>query len=147
MLAGCGDRAKLGWVELAVRAGRPRVPAVDVAEADALLAGGAVWVDVRTPEERAVSRIPGAIDAEVVLAQPDAYAGRVLIAYCTIGVRSAAWAADRRREGLDARNLSGSVVAWARAGRSFEGPAGPTRRVHTWSERYDWLPEGYEAVP
>lgn len=147
LLAACGPQAKLSMVDRAMRLQHPRVPTVDVAEARQLVEAGALWVDVRTPEERSVSRIPGALDAEAVEAAPASFHGQVLVAYCTIGVRSADWAAERRADGLDVRNLAGSVMSWARADEDFATPDGtPTRRVHTWSARFDWLPEGYEGV-
>ena len=93
-----------------------------------------------------MSRIPGAIDHELVEADPGAYSGQVLVAYCTVGVRSADWAAARRDEGLDVRNLKGSILAWTWAGLPLEGPEGPTTDVHTWSDKFAWLPEGYRAV-
>ena len=146
-LPGCGDGARLWITDLSTRLRQPDVPSVDVAEGRRLVEQGAVWVDVRTEPERGVSRIPGAIDAEAVEASPSQWTDQVLIAYCTIGVRSADWAAARRAEGLDVRNLKGSVMAWARAGLDFEGPSGaPTREVHTWSEDFDWLPDGYQGV-
>ena len=147
VLSACGQGARLAMVDRATRLKHPDVPAVDPDAAKALIEQGAVWVDVRTPEERSVSRIPGAIDGEAVIADPDAYTDTILVAYCTVGVRSAAWAAARRQEGLDVRNLSGSVMAWAEAGGAFVTPSGtPTTEVHTWSTSFDWLPEGYEGV-
>jgi sodium/bile acid cotransporter 7 len=147
LLAACGPSAKLTMVDKATRLKHPDVPTVGVDEAKGLVEAGALWVDVRTDAERSVSRIPGAIDGETILEDPSAYADKILLAYCTIGVRSADWAAARRTEGLDVRNVEGSVMAWARAGESFVAPDGtPTTRVHTWSDRFDWLPEGYEGV-
>ncbi len=146
-LPGCGNTARLWMTDASTRLRQPEVPNIDVAEGRRLVGDGAVWVDVRTEEERGVSRIPGAIDAEDVQSDLDAWRGKVLVAYCTVGVRSADWAAARRAEGLDVRNLEGSVMAWARAGLDFEGPDGqPTHRVHTWSPAFDWLPDGYEGV-
>jgi rhodanese-related sulfurtransferase len=137
-LPGCGAEAKLGFIHAGMKVRHPGVPTVDVAEARQLVEDGAVFVDVRTPEERSVSRIPGAIDQEAVEADP--------LAYCTVGVRSADWAAKHREDGLDVRNLKGSVLAWAWAGLPFDGPDGETHAVHTWSDEYSWLPDGYEAV-
>jgi len=142
-----GTSTRLAMVERSIRLKHPGVPSVDVEQARTLIDAGALWVDVRTEAERSVSRIPGAVDGETVLADPRSFRGKVLLAYCTIGVRSADWAAARRVDGLDARNVQGSVIAWARAGEHFMAPdGGPTTRVHTWSHRFDWLPDGYEGV-
>ncbi len=142
-----GTSTRLAMVRRSTRLKHPDVPSVDVEQARTLVDAGALWVDVRTDAERSVSRIPGAIDGEDITADPSSYLGKVLLSYCTIGVRSADWAAARRSEGLDARNVEGSMMSWARAGEPFATPDGqPTTRVHTWSPRFDWLPDGYEGT-
>ncbi|MCA9566189.1 MAG: rhodanese-like domain-containing protein [Myxococcales bacterium] len=147
LLLGCGPRAKLELTEAYVSATHRRVPQVEPADAAALVASGkAVLVDVRPPEERDVSRIPGAIDREAVEADPEAFGDVALIAYCTVGQRSSDWARDQRALGLDARNLEGSVLAWVWDGRELEHDGAPTHRVHTWSADFAWVPPGWEAV-
>jgi rhodanese-related sulfurtransferase len=124
------------------------VPDVDVRTLQAWLDAGepVVLVDVRTPEERAVSTLPGAIPAEQVDADPAAFVGRRLVAYCTIGARSGRWAEDRREDGLDVTNLAGSVLAWTWTGRDLQGPDGPTRRIHVYGRAWDLGATGYPAV-
>jgi rhodanese-related sulfurtransferase len=105
-----------------------------------------VLVDVREPEERAVSMLPGAISQEQFEAEREAYRGRTVVAYCTIGARSGRYAKQLADEGWDARNLKGSVLAWTFTGAPFVSADGPTRRVHTYSEAWALTAEGYEPV-
>lgn len=124
----------------------PRVPEVDVPELLRLQeAGPVVLVDVREDEERAVSTLPGAVSLHELRADPPGD-GSVVVAYCTIGYRSASVVKDLRKEGLDARNLRGSILAWTHAGGELVGPDGPTRRVHVYGRQWDLAAEGYEAV-
>jgi rhodanese-related sulfurtransferase len=49
---------------------------------------------------------------------PETFRGRRVVCYCTVGYRSGLYAAQlRRRHGLDAYNLRGSVLAWVSARR------------------------------
>jgi rhodanese-related sulfurtransferase len=106
-----------------------------------------VLIDVREPRERAVSVIPGSItpDALARLGPPD---DRPIVVYCTIGMRSADWTQRLRADGwVNARNLSGGVLAWAAAGGAFEAPDGrPTRHVHVYGPTWNHLPDGYIAT-
>lgn len=114
---------------------------------EGLESGDLVLVDVRSPEERAVSRIPGAVDPKDVQDRPEDFAGRQLVAYCTIGGRSSQWALARRQEGLDAANLRGSILAWTHAGLPLEDPNGePTKRVHVAGEKWSLQADGYDPV-
>jgi rhodanese-related sulfurtransferase len=104
-------------------------------------------VDVRSPRERAVSIIAGAVSSEEFEAQLEEHRAKHVLAYCTAGCRSGAYAETLREEGLDAFNLWGGVLSWAQEGRPFVTIDGqPTRRVHVNGERWDVLPLDYEAV-
>jgi rhodanese-related sulfurtransferase len=110
---------------------------------------GEQWtiVDVRTPPERGVSIIPGAVSKEVFEAHLVEYAKTPILVYCTAGCRSGAYAEELRRRGLSAFNLRGGVLAWALNGGPFVNPSGDgTRRVHVNGERWNVLPPEYEAV-
>jgi sodium/bile acid cotransporter 7 len=124
----------------------PDVPDVDVWTVQRWLDAGepVVLVDVRTDEERAVSTLPGAVPASRVEADPDAYRGQRLVAYCTIGLRSGEWA--EAHGDLDVLNLRGSVLAWTHTGRPLAGPDGPTKRVHVYGRAWDLVRGDYEAV-
>jgi len=115
-------------------------------------------VDARLPAERAVSQIPGAISSEQLRERLNespvslADSGRLrlmptVLVYCTIGMRSAELTRELRSEGITAFNLSGGVLAWAEAGQPFVDSNGnPTRKVHVYGRRWNYLPDGYEAV-
>lgn len=106
-----------------------------------------VLVDVRSAGERAVSVLPGAVSAADWLADPARFSGRRPVAYCTMGIRSGAWAADRAREGLAVGNLVGGVLGWAHAGGALVDADGqPTRRIDVGAKAWDLTPPGYEAV-
>ena len=105
-----------------------------------------VIVDVREPAERAVSAITGAITLTALRQLAPAESSRVLV-YCTIGMRSAAATRELRQEGYEAFNLSGGVLAWAAAVQPFVDAAGtPTKQVHVYGRRWNYLPPEYEAV-
>ncbi len=99
-------------------------------------------LDVRSPAEYAVSRIPGAqrvddaaswIVGEGALAHRD----RPIVVYCSVGVRSASFARALQDAGFrDVRNLDGSLFAWASENRPVVNDAGPASGVHPYD--YWW---------
>jgi rhodanese-related sulfurtransferase len=125
----------------------PEVPEVTVDELIALQAdGNVVIVDGREPAERAVSMIPDAISKETFEQDIESYRDSTIVAHCTIGYRSGKYAAELRKKGLNAFNLKGSILSWVHAGREVVDSEGrPTRRVHVYGEKWNLLPEGYEA--
>lgn len=140
--------ARVATLYATAHAESAEVPVVGVAEVRARLEAGEPWVlvDVRTDAERAISTLPGAVPAEAVQADPDAFRGRTLVAYCTIGLRSGRWAKARRAEGLEVLDLEGSLLGWTHAGGPLVGPDGPTRRVHVYGAPWDLARTDYEAV-
>lgn len=105
-------------------------------------------VDVRESREFAVSRLPGAVRLDPEAGDEEALglirahrAGRPVLFYCSVGVRSSELAQRLQRqlakEGAPSANLAGGIFAWAKQGRALESPEGPTRRVHgydrTWA--------------
>jgi len=106
-----------------------------------------IVVDVRTRPEQAVSMIPGAIPQSEFESHKEKYKDKTVITYCTIGSRSGRYAHLLRSEGFIAHNLSGSILAWAHAGRLLVGPGGAeTRRVHVYGPKWNLLPRGYIPV-
>ena len=105
-----------------------------------------VVVDVRSEAEVNVSVIPGAITKKQFEKDRDQYKGRLVIPYCTVGVRSAAYAKQLAKKGMTVKNYKGSILKWAEAGLPLVTLDGkPTNRVHTWSDRYS-VPSNYEQV-
>lgn len=146
LLAASALPARADWFGRA-----PDVESVSLEEVQALMAEGAqqgdvVLVDVRSPEEIAVSIIPGAIPMTEFEAQLENYREAKVITYCTIGVRSADYAEKLMEAGFEARNYEGSILDWVNAGLPVVTPAGEaTRRVHVYSEQFS-VPPPYEAV-
>ncbi len=119
------------------------VPSIDVASAKA---AGAILLDVRSPKERAVSIIPGAItEAEfknVYQAQP-----KLVVVYCTIGYRSGLRTRELRAEGIDARNLRGGILAWIAHGGNLNDSFGKaTHQVHVYAKAWAVVPTNFSAV-
>jgi rhodanese-related sulfurtransferase len=130
---------------------KPAIGTVSTAELRAKLAAradgdGVVLVDVRTPEEIAVSVIPGAISASDFEAERERFRDAEIIAYCTVGVRSEHYARRLVADGYRASNYKASILGWVDEGLPVVTPAGePTRQVHVYSDDYS-VPAPYEAV-
>lgn len=105
-----------------------------------------VLVDVREPEERAVSIIPGAISREVFESKIEYYRDKPVVTYCTIGYRSGLYTQTLQARGFDAYNLRGSILTWVHAGQPVVDGHGPTHRLHVYGSRWNLAPDGYEAV-
>ncbi|MFP6582982.1 MAG: rhodanese-like domain-containing protein [Candidatus Hydrogenedentota bacterium] len=126
----------------------PDIAEVTPAEiAQAYKAGNLVIVDVREPEEQAVSMIPGAITQQEFEARRDDFESKRVVAHCTIGYRSGVYVDQLRTEGFDAENLVGSLLLWTHEGLPLEDADGnPTKRVHVYGKKWNLVAEGYEAV-
>lgn len=103
-------------------------------------------VDVRTPEEQAVSMIRDAVTAEQFESDVSVAAGATVVCYCTIGGRSGMYARHLAARGIAAVNMPGAVLSWSHAGGEFVDADGPTNRVNTHGPSYDLVAEGYKAV-
>jgi rhodanese-related sulfurtransferase len=125
----------------------PGVPEVTPAELDGLQRSRPILlVDVRNPEERAVSIIPGAITPEALEERWGEATTRPVVTYCTIGHRSGIAARRLRERGVDAYNLAGAILAWTHHGGELISAEGPTRRVHVSGPKWALQADGYEAV-
>ena len=103
-------------------------------------------VDVRPIEERSISTIPGAV-TESEFDQIPLSEDLVVVAYCTVGERSARFAREQRSRGVEVRNLAGGLLGWAHEGGEFVTADGESaRRAHVYGRRWDLLPEGFEGV-
>ncbi len=99
-------------------------------------------VDVREPEEYAVSHILGAQN----MTDPQAIAKLALesekdvVVYCSVGYRSAILAQDLRDLGVrEVANLQGSIFAWANQGLPLVNQMGATREVHGFDDYWSQL--------
>ena len=101
-------------------------------------------LDVREPEEYAVSHLPGAIQVapRALPAWLDTVErDRVIVVYCSVGYRSERFGRDLRAAGFtEVRNLYGSIFEWVDRGYPVVDSAGPTAAVHTYNKRWGrWL--------
>jgi rhodanese-related sulfurtransferase len=104
-----------------------RVPSVDVQEAQQLLKGGALLLDVRRDEEWKAGHAPDA--RHIPLDQLPVRSGEVpndrqVVAVCRSGARSGQATQFLRRSGHDVVNLDGGMQAWVRAGGDVVGGDG-----------------------
>ncbi len=105
-----------------------------------------VFVDARTPQERRVSMLPGALSVKEFQKDLDRYRDKTIISYCTISYRSANLTRDLAEKGFAAYNLAGGLLAWVLEGGKVYDSSGVTNRIHVYGERWDYPPEGYKAV-
>lgn len=108
-----------------------------------------VWLDLRSPEERSVSWIPGSRPSEGFSADTIATDREVVVVYDTIGVDSLPKAQqlnlDKRWTAV-VRNLRGGTVAWALAGKSFETPEGLSKKLRISSGVWNFIPKTYDVT-
>jgi rhodanese-related sulfurtransferase len=130
----------------------PRIGHVTPTEVERRIAGGkAVVFDVRTPQEYAVSRLPGAIhvdpdmgSADFLDRYGDAVKGKTAVFYCAVGVRSSRLATRVATE-LEARgavavdDMAGGIFAWHGKMRPLVNAKGPTDFVHPYDASWGRL--------
>lgn len=103
-----------------------------------------VLLDVRKPEEFAVSHLPGAkrIDpsakpAEVLSSIPT---NRPVVVYCSVGYRSSELATRLLEAGFtNVSNLEGSIFQWANEDRPLEKDGKPATTVHGYNDTFGKL--------
>lgn len=126
----------------------PEVQDVDAKRAQELYEEGkAIFVDIRTPKEMAVSQLPEAVSESEFLKRPEPeYTDKTIIAYCTISYRSGVFAQKMSKRGRKVHNLEGGLLAWIHEGGKVFHDGKETRRVHLYGEDWDYPPSGYESV-
>ncbi|WP_280421778.1 rhodanese-like domain-containing protein [Nocardia carnea] len=100
-----------------------RAPSLSAAEAIEAVRAGALIVDVRRGFEWNRNRIPGAV--HLPLEQLTEKCGelpedRLLITFCTGGLRSYGAANLLLEYGFEAKNMSGGLIDWRAAGGALE---------------------------
>ncbi len=148
VFSGCGGRQEMRWLAVyaALRAGYPDVDHITPAELADLLQKEPlpVLLDVRGPDEYGVSHLAGAINAPD---EPAALAilervppEATIIAYCSLGIRSAALARRLHTHGYSSvKNLEGSIFRWANEGHPLYWGNEEVETVHPHSERWGKL--------
>lgn len=147
---GCGGPANpVTWAEVEerIREAFPGAPSIDTAALAALMRDPArdlVLLDAREAEEFAVSHLRDAVRvtspdhaAALLGAAPE---GATVVAYCSVGVRSARLVAELRGRGFaDVHNLEGSIFRWANEDRPLFRGGAPVRSVHPFDETWGVL--------
>ncbi len=127
----------------------PQVEGITAIELQQLQGQGKpiVLVDVRTPEERAVSYIPGAISTAEFESNLKQYENSTIVAYCTIGYRSGQYAEKlQQQQGVKILNLEGSLLAWSHAQGKLINMTGMTNKIHVFRPQWQLTDENYEPV-
>ena len=144
------DKHKLGTVLNAYRFFKNKFPNItDISPNEArtmLTSGQAIFIDVREKEEQAVSMIKNARTVDYFLKNLTVSKGNTVVVYCTIGYRSGILARQLARHNIQVHNLAGGILAWVLSGGVVHDTAGETRRVHVYGNKWQFLPDGYEAV-
>lgn len=85
--------------------------------------GEVVLLDVREPDEWAEVHVPEATHVPLGVLEPSVFEGRVVLALCRSGRRSARAVDLLTAAGVDARNVAGGMVAWQQEGLGVVGGA------------------------
>ena len=107
-----------------------------------------VLVDVRSPQEREVSIIPGAIALEEFEENLEQYrhSDAMIIAYCTIGYRSGRYVQKLQHKGINIFNLEGSLLAWSHVQGELINDTGSTKKVHVFGRQWELTADDYQPV-
>lgn len=144
-----GTAPAMDWTETKqlVRTEFPEAPQLSIAGLANILqrkSPAPLVIDVREPEEYAVSHLPGAVHAqgrELERLVRETGSKRPIVLYCSVGYRSSRETERLRRKGFaNVSNLEGSIFEWANAGKPLVqgGPQSKTvtDAVHPFDE--DW---------
>jgi rhodanese-related sulfurtransferase len=138
------DTSAFQVLEQRITADHPRVPHLTPAEVAIRSrdASSIVVLDVREPAEFEVSRVPGAIRIDPAISIPAfiashgrLLAGKTLILYCSVGVRSTRLAERLlpvigQNGAVGVYNMSGGIFRWHNEGRTLVDSQGATDAVH-----------------
>ncbi|VEP16732.1 putative Rhodanese-like protein [Hyella patelloides LEGE 07179] len=105
-----------------------------------------IIVDVRSPEERVVSIIPGAISQAEFEQNIDRYKNYPIVAYCTIGYRSGKYAQKLLKQGLSIFNLEGSLLAWSHIDGELVNSSGETKQIHVYGKQWRLTADDYQST-
>ena len=104
-------------------------------------------LDIREPEEYAVSRLPGAVwvnpksNAHTALLQIGDVRYKQIVVYCSVGVRSSRFAKRTQEElramgAVSVSNLEQGIFGWHNEGRDLVNAEGETDAVHPYGEHW-----------
>ena len=149
-LAACaGQATDPTWAGLETRIAKtfPDVPSIDTATLSELIQDPlqpVVLIDVREADEFAVSHLESAVRAtsieQAAALADNAPEGATIVAYCSVGYRSAALVAKLQERGLaGVFNLEGSIFRWANEDRPLYRGELPVRQVYPFDESWGTL--------
>lgn len=103
-----------------------------------------VLLDVRQPEEFAISHLAGARNVTPAARADSLKAlvptNRPVVVYCSVGYRSSELARRLMKAGItNVFNLEGSIFQWANEGRPLATTNGPAVKVHPYNDRWGAL--------
>ncbi len=145
LLLSCQQTVAWPAVKQMIRAEFPAVEQISTQELNEWLASGAapLLLDVREEAEYRVSHLPGAVrvDPDGAVALPAGTAKDTpIVAYCSVGYRSSAFAARLTEQGYTGvRNLEGSIFEWANRGLPVVRDGREVRQVHPYARRWERL--------
>lgn len=87
--------------------------------------------------------ISGAISKAEFEKRRHQYKNKLIISYCTIGIRSGSYTRKLLSQGLHAKNLRGGVLNYAHQGLKFFHNNKETKNIHIHNEAWNLLPKGY----
>lgn len=103
-----------------------------------------VLLDARSPEEYAVSHLPGAHRvppvADTISSLDTLSRDTPIVVYCSVGYRSARITSRLQKQGFtNVANLKGSIFRWANEGRTVVRDGTPVRAVHPYDDTWGRL--------
>jgi rhodanese-related sulfurtransferase len=122
----------------------PKIPNIEVKQLGSSIPY--ILVDVREQKEIEISIIPGAITKQEFELKKETYKNKMIIPYCTIGLRSTIYTEKLLKEGFNAKNLKGGILSFAHAGFQFLKDGKETKEVHVFGEAWDLLPKDYHGI-
>ena len=142
-LVSCSQQPQWEEIKSTIRQEFPTVPQMSVTELAELLADGApqrpLLVDVRAPEEYAVSHLANALNAsgDELRRLVEQAGDRPVVLYCSVGYRSSSEAQALIESGFSrVANLEGSIFEWANAGNPVYRGRERVEQVHPYDQ--DW---------
>ena len=145
---GCSQDLTWTAVNRTIEADYPSVPFITTDSLATRLsdstASPPVLLDARSPEEYAVSHLPGARrvapDADSLPALAPLSRDTPIVVYCSVGYRSARVAARLQEQGFtNVANLKGSLFRWANEGRRLVRDGTPGRAAHPYDRTWGTL--------
>ncbi len=139
----------------------PQLSHVSAAEMESLLqtrADNLLILDVRQPDEYAVSHIDGALQIDPDMSPDDFMAqygeqvsGKDVVLYCSVGRRSSNLGARLQsqlmaRGAVSVSNLEGGVFGWHNQSRDLVSPSGQTDKVHPYNRWWGRLVARKEGI-